>query len=152
MMLSMAPRDQTRKGVVGRASRTYSDSNMPLLGPPLLPSPPNTTRREHLERKHPPAQGERCYEHIPGADRPGCTLRLEAHRQLETPCQRGDSALKEGVSKAQWARFAGNAEARPSRPDGRRSGTGFGMCCPRNVSGPLRLVRMPRSPRVATGG
>lgn len=60
-----------------------------------------------MKRKHSPVQCERCYELFLGTDRSGCILRLEAHRQLETSCQRGDSALKEGISEAQWARLEG---------------------------------------------
>lgn len=35
-------------------------------------------------------------------DRSACVLALEAHRQLDVPCERKFSSLKEGISDAQW--------------------------------------------------
>ncbi|KAI1861501.1 hypothetical protein JX265_009468 [Neoarthrinium moseri] len=63
--------------------------------------------KEHLKRKHYPVQCDRCYEIFRGSDRSVCMSLLEDHRQKATPCERGDSTLREGISDAQWAKLDG---------------------------------------------
>jgi hypothetical protein len=71
--------------------------------------------REHLKRKHHPVQCDRCYHIFPGSDRAAGVLALESHRQHEIPCERGDAALKEGISDAQWANLDKKKNVRKSK-------------------------------------
>ncbi|KAL9569218.1 hypothetical protein ACKAV7_006804 [Fusarium commune] len=61
--------------------------------------------REHLKRTHSPVQCERCYHIFPSNEKSetSAMLALTTHRQAEVPCLRGNFALKEGISDAEWA-------------------------------------------------
>lgn len=59
--------------------------------------------REHLKRVHYPVQCDRCYVVFPyKKNRSLAVSELERHRQLDEPCPRNTTSMKEGISDAQW--------------------------------------------------